>query len=168
MKSQHQNRWYSRLWRRRGILLSLELVLSPMESEDKWQAIRTLAATAVGAGRIDKSMSSAVEAALVSREKSMTTGMEKGIAIPHAAVDGIEDVVAVLGLSPAGIPFETLDGNPAQIIVCLVIPRAKKLLHIKTLAEIARLLSRAEVRERLLECNSPAEVLATLAELEES
>jgi PTS system nitrogen regulatory IIA component len=149
-------------------LLSQDLVLCPMESEDKWQAIRTLAATAVGAGRIDKSMSSAVEAALVSREKSMTTGMEKGIAIPHAAVDGIEDVVAVLGLSPAGIPFETLDGNPAQIIVCLVIPRAKKLLHIKTLAEIARLLSRAEVREGLLLCNSPSDVLAALVELEDS
>lgn len=149
-------------------LLSQELVLAPMESEDKWQAIRTLAATAVAAGRIDPSLSAVVEAALVSREKSMTTGMEQGIAIPHAAVDGIEDVVAVLGVSPAGIPFETLDGNPARIIVCLVIPRAKKLLHIKTLAEIARLLSRAEVRERLLQCSSPAEVLAALVELEDS
>ena len=57
---------------------------------------------------------------------------------------------------------------PSSALVPMVIPRAKKLLHIKTLAEIARLLSRAEVREGLLECNSPADVLAALVELEDS
>ena len=143
-------------------LLNQELVLLPMEAEDKWQAIRLLAAAAVGSGRVKASLGASVEAALVTRERSMTTGMEQGIAIPHAAVDGIEEVVAVLGVSPAGIPFETLDGNPARIIVCLVIPRAKKLLHIKTLAEIARLLSRAEVRSALLGCASPVEAPTTL------
>ncbi len=147
-------------------LLSQDLVLFPMVAEDKWQAIRAMAQAAVGSGRVSEELGPAVEGALVAREKSMTTGMEQGIAIPHAAVDGIEEVVAVLGVSPAGIPFETLDGDPARIIVCLVIPRAKKLLHIKTLAEIARLLSRAEVRERLLACDSAAEVLAAIEELE--
>lgn len=147
-------------------LLSHDLVLFPLEAQDKWQAISAMATAAVGSGRVSVELGPAVERALVAREKSMTTGMEQGIAIPHAAVDGIEDVVAVLGVSPAGIPFETLDGDPARIIVCLVIPRAKKLLHIKTLAEIARLLSRAEVRERLLACASAEEVLATIGELE--
>ena len=147
-------------------LLRHDLVLFPLEAEDKWQAIQAMATAAVGSGRIDPELGPAVEAALVAREKSMTTGMEQGIAIPHAAVDGIKDVIAVLGVSPAGIPFETLDGDPARIIVCLVIPRAKKLLHIKTLAEIARLLSRAEVRERLLGCASAAEVLTAIGELE--
>ena len=104
-------------------LLSHDLVLLPMEAEDKWQAIAAMARAVVGSGRVSAELGPAVEGALVAREKSMTTGMEQGIAIPHAAVDGIEDVVAVLGVSPAGIPFETLDGDPARIIVCLVIPR---------------------------------------------
>ena len=93
----------------------------------------------------------------------MTTGMEDGIAIPHAAVDDIPDVIAVLGIAPEGVPFETLDGAPARILVCLAIPRSKKLQHIRTLAEIAKLLSRAEVRQRILGCDAPQQVLEVIA-----
>ena len=60
----------------------------------------------------------------------------------------------------------TLDGAPARIIIGLVIPRSKKLAHIKTLAEIAKLLSRAEVRDRLLRCTDAAMAVAALAELQ--
>lgn len=147
-------------------LLTPELVLLPLRATDKWQAISALARAPVEARRYDEAMLGAVENALAVRERSMTTGMEHGIAIPHAAVDGLEDVVAVLGLAPDGIPFETLDGEPARILVCLVIPRHKKLLHIKTLAEIARLLARADVRERLLSCREPQEVLGVLRGME--
>ena len=93
-------------------------------------------------------------------------GREHGIAIPHAAIDGIEDLVAVLGLNPTGIPFETLDGEPARIVIGLVIPRSKKLAHIKTLAEIAKLLSKADVRHRLLSCDSAEQAVQALADLQ--
>lgn len=135
-------------------LLREDLVLYPLEAPDKWAAINTLARAAVEAGALTEAQFETARDALVRREQSMTTGMEHGIAIPHAAVDGIDEIVAVLGISPEGIPFEALDGKPARILVCLVIPRAKKLLHIKTMAEIARLLNRAEVREELVSSGS--------------
>jgi mannitol/fructose-specific phosphotransferase system IIA component (Ntr-type) len=149
-------------------LIAPELVLLPLQAQDKWQAIAQLARLPATAGRYAESKVAAIEQALVVRERSMTTGMEHGIAIPHAAVDCIEDLVAVLGLAPAGVPFDTLDGKPAQILVGLVIPRSKKLIHIKTLAEIARLLARAEVRARLLACASPAEVVRELENFEKA
>jgi len=142
-------------------LLEPDLIALPLQAADKWEAIRLLAQRGAAAGRIPKALLPVVEEALATRERSMTTGMEHGIAIPHAAVEGLDDVVAILGLSD-GIPFETLDGKDARIIVCLVIPRAKKLLHIKTLAEIAKLLSREPVRMRLLESSNPAEALDNL------
>lgn len=148
-------------------LITPELVLQPLQADDKWQAISALARLPVASGRYADAMVSTIEQALVTRERSMTTGMEHGIAIPHAAVDGIDDLVAVLGLSPQGVPFETLDGLPARIVVCLIIPRSKKLMHIRTLAEIARLLSRAEVRQQLLECDGADAVIRTLRELEQ-
>ena len=147
-------------------LISPQLVEVPLKAADKWQALATIARVPVRAGRYPESMVETVEQALVVRERSMTTGMEHGIAIPHAAIDGIDDLVAVLGLNPAGIPFETLDGEPARIVIGLVIPRSKKLAHIKTLAEIAKLLSRAEVRERLLACDQPEQAVQALAELQ--
>jgi mannitol/fructose-specific phosphotransferase system IIA component (Ntr-type) len=147
-------------------LITEELVELPLRAADKWEALHTIARVPARAGRYGESMVGVVEQALVVRERSMTTGMEHGIAIPHAAIDGIDELIAVLGLNPIGIPFETLDGKPASIVIGLVIPRSKKLAHIKTLAEIAKLLSRAEVRERLLRCTNPAAVVAALAELQ--
>ncbi|MHC4079332.1 MAG: PTS sugar transporter subunit IIA [Planctomycetota bacterium] len=144
-------------------LLTRESVILPLAAADKWQAIRIMAESMVGMGALPGDQLAAVEAALVAREESMTTGMEDGIAIPHAAVDHVPEAVAVLGIAPEGVPFEALDGQPARILVCLVIPRAQKLQHIRTLAEIAKLLSRAPVRERLLSCDAPQQVLEAIA-----
>jgi mannitol/fructose-specific phosphotransferase system IIA component (Ntr-type) len=140
-------------------LLVPEQVVLPLTGRDKWEAIAVLVRAAVRAGALAETAAAEVEAALIERERSMTTGMEHGIAIPHAAVDRLADVIAVMGIARAGIPFDTIDHEPARIVVCLVIPRAKKLLHIKTLAEIARLLARAPVRERLLACTTPEAVV---------
>lgn len=147
-------------------LITRDLVELPLVANDKWQALSVLAQVPVRAGRYPAALQPLVEQALVARERSMTTGMEHGIAIPHAAIDGIDDLIAVLGLSPAGVPFETLDGAPARIVIGLIIPRSKKLAHIKTLAEIAKLLSRAEVRERLLRCADADAVVAALQDLQ--
>jgi mannitol/fructose-specific phosphotransferase system IIA component (Ntr-type) len=147
-------------------LIVPDLVEVPFQAGDKWQALAVLARIPVRAGRYPERLVPAIEQALVLRERSMTTGMEHGIAIPHAAVDGLEDLVAILAISHEGIPFEALDRQPAQILVGLIIPRHKKLMHIKTLAEIAKLLSRPEVRQRLLRCRSAQEVVAALAEFD--
>lgn len=147
-------------------LITEDLVEVPLRAADKWEALATIARVPVRAGRYPESMVAIVEQALVVRERSMTTGMEHGIAIPHAAIDGIDELVAVLGINPIGIPFETLDGQPARIVIGLVIPRSKKLAHIKTLAEIAKLLSRADVRERLVQCADARSVVQALAELQ--
>lgn len=147
-------------------LLTAELIAVPLKAGDKWEAIGALAQQAVVAGRLPGERLEMVRDALVAREECMTTGMEHGIAIPHAAVEGLSDVVGVLGLNPDGIPFETLDGEPARIIVELIIPRDRKLTHIKTLAEISKLLHRAEVREALLACSDGSAAMACLHEHE--
>ncbi len=147
-------------------LLTTDLVLFPLRAEDKWQAIAALARATVDAGGLAADMFDTVHDALVTRERSMTTGMEQGIAIPHAAIDGIPNAIAVLAIAPDGIPFEALDGKPAKIIVCLLIPRSKKILHIKTLAEIAKLLTRPEVREALVSGSDAAEILDRVRTME--
>lgn len=120
---------------------------------DKWQAIRELVDHLVAGGRIAQEHGEDVLDAVLSREKSMSTGMERGVAIPHAAVDDLEDIVACMGIvtREEGLAYESIDGQPARVIVLLVIPRAQKLLHIRTLADVARTLSNDEVRGRLLE-----------------
>mgnify|MGYP003349292084 CR=1 FL=1 len=62
----------------------------PFRAQDKWQALAALAELPARAGVFSERLAADVHQALVLRERSMTTGMEHGIAIPHAAVDGID------------------------------------------------------------------------------
>ncbi len=119
---------------------------------DKWQAIAQLMNHMVEQGRLPAQLVEQVLTQVQARERSMSTGMERGIAIPHAAVEEVETVQACMGICPAdkGLEFSSIDGKPAQLIVLLLIPRAQKLLHIRTLADVARVLSLQSVREELI------------------
>jgi mannitol/fructose-specific phosphotransferase system IIA component (Ntr-type) len=92
--------------------------------------------------------------------------MEQGVAIPHASVDGVEGVLAAMGLvsDPAGMAFDAIDGRPTRVVVLLVIPRAQKLLHIRTLADIARVLSKDSVRDHLVSAKNSQEAWDVLHE----
>ena len=113
----------------------LVLEFAPM---DKWAAIESLVDHLVADGRIDAEGRDEIFEQVIERERSMSTGMERGIAIPHAAVDGLSEVAACLGIvsREGGLAFESVDGQPAHLIVLLLIPRAQKLLHIRTLAHL--------------------------------
>lgn len=140
-----------------------ELIVG-FDPADKWEAIRALVDHLVAAGRLDAERSDAILDAVLSRERSMSTGMESGVAIPHAAVDDLPGVVAGMGIvtRPEGLSFDSIDGQPARIVVLLVIPRQQKLLHIRTLADVARLLGQSGVREELLRAATPADAVAVL------
>jgi mannitol/fructose-specific phosphotransferase system IIA component (Ntr-type) len=134
-------------------------VATGFQARDKWEAISKLVDLLVAQGRVAPARRSAVHEALVAREKVASTGMEFGVALPHAPVDGIEEALAVLALSPQGINFQSADGQPARIIVLLVIPRKAVPKHIPTLAGIARLLNFEELREALVRARTPREAL---------
>lgn len=124
---------------------------------DKWDSIGLLVDHLSRLGRIPESEVETIRDAVLARERSMSTGMERGIAIPHAAVDGVEQLAVGLGIvrSEGGLSFESIDGQPARLVVLLVIPKAQKLLHIRTLADVARVLGKESVREALLGAESP-------------
>jgi mannitol/fructose-specific phosphotransferase system IIA component (Ntr-type) len=139
-------------------------LLVGFQARDKWDAIDRLFDHLVGAGRISERQRPALRDAVVARERSMATGMERGIAIPHAAVEGIDGVVACLAIAPAGrgLDFGSIDASPSQLVILLLIPRAQKLLHIRTLADIARVLSNDEVRKALIAAHDATAAAQTL------
>ncbi len=145
------------------LLRPADVVLA-FDPPDKWQAIHDLVARLVAAGRLDPELEVSVRDAVLTRERSMSTGMEEGVAIPHAAVEDVSEVIACLGVvqTPEGLDFEAIDGQPTRVIVLLVIPKSQKLLHIRTLADIARVLSKERVRSQLLEAQDPDQALAIL------
>jgi len=145
------------------LLEEADLILD-FKPADKWHAIRVLLDHLVARGRLPKERADEVLEAILSRERSMSTGMEHGIAIPHAAVDDMGGVIAAMGVvrDEAGLDFESIDGQRTRLIVLLVIPRNQKLLHIRTLADIARVLQKGRVREQLLVAETAASARAVL------
>lgn len=139
--------------------LQPELIKVKLEAKDKWDSINQLVDLTVAAGALGREHRDKVLDAILDRERSMSTGMERGIAIPHASTPLVSNVVGAIGISETGIPFESLDGQPAQIIVLLVIPKDKFQQHVRTLAGIARLFNHDQMTKALREAKTSNEAM---------
>lgn len=137
-------------------------------ASDKWGAIRQMVDLCITRGTIASAQKEAVNTALVARENIATTGLENGVALPHATVDAIEQPAVFVAISKTGIPFESTDGNPAHILILLVIPRRGIQKHVRTLAAIARLVESASMRDALRSAREPAEVISIIKREEDA
>lgn len=132
-------------------LTAADVLLAPKVAH-KWELIDLMVERMVASGTLSADMESAAKAALVERENSVSTGMEHGIAVPHAALDDLDCLKVAMGLIPSGLEFQSVDGKPAEIVILLLVPKKEKVLHLSTLTEVARRLGSAEFRGRLLAC----------------
>ncbi|HHJ51780.1 MAG TPA: PTS sugar transporter subunit IIA [Caldithrix abyssi] len=101
---------------------------------------------------------------VLAREGYLSTGLENGLAIPHAKTDGVNELVISFGLKPEGVDFESLDGKPAKLIFLVLSPRDTSGPHIQTLAIISRNLKNAEMRESLLNANSAEQIYQIISD----
>ena len=86
---------------------------------------------------------------LIAREKLGSTGFGNGIAIPHCRLSGCSSpLCAVLHLE-AAVDFDAIDGAPVDLLFVLLVPEAATDEHLELLRQIASMLDRADIRERL-------------------
>ena len=142
--------------------LTIDLVTTNLAGTDKDQVIRSLMDLICNSGRI-KNRELALDDVLA-HETGMSTGMEHGIAIPHAKSDAVDELVACVGISKHRIDFESLDRKPAQIFVMTLSPRDGTGPHVQFLAEISRLLKEPKLRKKLLKAKTDEELLALLTQ----
>jgi len=95
---------------------------------------------------------------ILSREGYLSTGLENGLAIPHAKTRGIDELSMVFGLVPDGVEFETLDGKPAHMIFLVLSPVNTSGPHIQALALISRNLKNESTRNQIIKAQSEKEV----------
>lgn len=91
-----------------------------------------------------------IERVLAERERLQSTGVGSGVAIPHAAMEGVERLIGAVLLCPRPIDFDAIDGAPVSILVAVIGPKRATGEHLKTLARISRLLRDEAFRRRLL------------------
>ncbi len=132
-----------------GDILTKEQIITELRAPNRWEAIDELINNLVTAGRIKPEHQEAIAAVVKKRESSMSTGIGFGIGIPHASTDLIYEVVGALGRSREGVNFDALDNQPVHLVMLFLVPQGQFQKHLHTLANIAKLLHKAEFRQAL-------------------
>ncbi|NIA20558.1 MAG: PTS transporter subunit EIIA [Anaerolineaceae bacterium] len=101
--------------------------------------------------------------ALLAREQIISTGIGFGIAVPHAKIASVDDVVLAVGVSLAGISYGSLDDKPVHIVVMIVAGAGQQDQYIRTLARVMLVLKNPKNRERLVVAGNAADVYEILA-----
>ena len=139
-------------------LLEEKIIKVPLESDNKTEVIRELVEILAEAGKVANPES--VIAEVMERENLGSTGLDKGIAVPHAKTTEVSTLCVALGISPEGVDFEALDGNDSHLFFMILAPPDQSSQHIQVLSEIAgiarssafcRMLTRAEDAKEVLE-----------------
>jgi fructose-specific phosphotransferase system IIA component len=110
----------------------------PLEGRDKYSAIAELVDLLTD-NRLVQDRDVALEAVLM-REKTRSTGIGSGIAIPHGKCNAVRELVMAMGITPDAIDFDSVDNKPVSIVILLVSPLDQTGPHIQALARISRLM----------------------------
>ena len=100
---------------------------------------------------------------ILKREAQSSTGLEEGIASPHAKTSAVKVPSIAFGLSKAGVDYESLDGEPSKLFFMIAAPANASDTHIEVLSKLTTTLLDDDVRENLLKAASPKEVIEILS-----
>jgi PTS system fructose-specific IIC component/PTS system nitrogen regulatory IIA component len=120
-------------------LFSPEFIQVDLQAEDKEEVFEELVDRFCQVIKSDAREE--ILAALKEREMKMSTGIQKGIAIPHGKTTAVDKVYGMLGISRKGIDYEALDGNPVHVLFMILGPMGDSEKHLRVLQRMAELLA---------------------------
>lgn len=101
--------------------------------------------------------------ALREREAMGSTAVGRGIAFPHARVEGLGEVLVVLGISRGGVEFGAPDGQPVRIFILVLTSKTGSATYLRTLAALAKLFSYEWHSRKVISLESPAAIVDYIA-----
>jgi len=104
--------------------------------------------------------------AVFAREKTRSTGIGSGIAIPHGKCKAVDELVMAMGITAEPIDFDSVDDKPVRIVILLVSPLDRAGPHIQALARISRLMLDEAFRQSLEGAKDPKEVFDLISRKE--
>ena len=136
-------------------ILQENCIKVPLDSSEKMSAITELVEL-LDANELlsDKQL---ILDAVITREKTRSTGIGSGIAIPHGKCKAVSELIMAVGIAAEPIDFESIDAKPVKIIMLLVSPADQTGPHIQALARISRLMLNEKFRQQLENAKTPQE-----------
>jgi len=129
-------------------ILKLDCIKINSNAKSKNDLINEMLKLANNSGQIENYKKAQEE--IFKREKVMSTGIGKGIALPHAKTNAVKSIVGALSILPSPLEFDSLDGKPVNIVFLLLGKENSVSMHLKILSKISRLLNNENIKKQLL------------------
>ena len=140
-------------------------ILPNLDAADKEDAIRQLVAALTAAKAIPKPKTDAVLKEVVERERAASTGIGRGVGIPHARSAHVKQIVLAIGRIPRGVEFGAVDGERVRLVLLLISPKENNDAHLAAMKSIVTIARDPYQRQRLISCASAESFLQLLAEI---
>ena len=141
-----------------------ELIITGLKAENKDEVFNELVDTFCGKNKIFDRED--ILEALWIRESKMSTGIIKGIAIPHVKITALDGIHAVIGISRKGIEYDSLDGLPVYLVFMILGPQINPEEYLSLLMSLSELLKNPDFYRDMLACNDSLSVVETIKKYE--
>ena len=135
-----------------------------LEAEDKEDVIRELVASLTAAGAISEADRDGIVAAIMKREELGSTGIGRGVAVPHTKHASADRLIGTVGVSGAGVDFNSLDGEKVHLFFLLISPPDRPGDHLRALENISRQLRNDTFCRFLKQANTVQDIQQLLDE----
>jgi len=144
--------------------VSREAIRTCVEVEDKEQVIRSMATALLESEKIAEDQHESIVEAILKREELGSTGIGRGVAVPHTKHPSVTELVGNVAVSEHGVDFDSLDGEKVHLLFLLVSPPDRPGDHLRALENISRQLRDESFCRFLKQSQSPADVWKLLEE----
>ncbi|MBN2184012.1 MAG: PTS sugar transporter subunit IIA [Candidatus Krumholzibacteriota bacterium] len=142
-----------------------ECINTDLDGEDKGEIIEELVQL-MGESNPEADTDRIYEA-VMARERDGSTGLELGVAIPHAKCDAVGKLSIVIGISRNGVDFDSLDGNPAHLFFLMIAPTSESGPHVQAIAKIVKMIKIDSFRKQLLKASGSEDIIKAIRKVEE-
>lgn len=148
--------------------ICFEAIIPKLKATNRDDAITELVLALAKAGRLGKIKSQEIAEAVIKRENEASTGMGKGVAIPHVKHSAVKDVIATIGQSGTGIDFAALDKKTVYSVILLISPEDNPDKHLQAMENIFKHLQRERFRKFLRQAQLAKQIEDLIREADEN
>ncbi len=141
-----------------------DAIVARLKAKQRDEAIRELVGILGKSGKIPKDSVDAVSKLVIKRENEASTGIGKGVAVPHVKSADISEPVAAVGCSADGIDFASLDKQPVYSVILLVSPTNNPDRHLQAMETVFRNVQKDDFRRFLRQAQTSKEIVEIIAD----
>jgi nitrogen PTS system EIIA component len=144
--------------------INVASIKADVQADDKPAVIRELVESLAAAGAIAQEQVLGIVGAIMKREELGSTGIGRGVAVPHTKHASVEKLVGTVGVSASGVDFNSLDGDKVNLFFLLISPPDRPGDHLRALENISRQLRDDTFCRFLKQARSPQDIRQLLDE----